>query len=536
MNVSEFLILMVEDEPDQVLFTQRALEKANLVNPLRIVSNGQQAIAYLAGKEPYADRKTNPLPSLILLDLKLPRIGGLDVLAWIRAQPKLKNIPVVVLTSSINPKDRERADQLGVSSYLCKPVDSEGLLEMMKSIGMYWMILRKNPDPSPSTPASPPEIGGMHVLVVDHDRDLLNALAEGLRRRTPSVQADGAANGEDALGLLSSNAYDAVLVDRETAGDDLAGFLGRISAARPGVPILLLAPETNQALDQPAKAGGVQRVFVKQARLKPFLDEVHEAIAGLQGPPPAEPEPAPATEAPASSSSRRSGNRCDTEILGDQVRFQKTSWELVRSAKDSQGMDQLIRAYWKPLYYFIRQKGFDNETAKDIVQGFLMDALERGTMFKADPSRGKFRTFLLAALSNFIKDWHKAASRLKRGGGQATLSLDFEGGERQYAIDVASGETPEAALNRAWAQSTLEACISELRGNPLHLQAFRLMMEGASYSEIGKKTGLGESAAKAAVFRLRQQLRDGVLRRVSRAGHETEDPDRAMADFAALLR
>jgi RNA polymerase sigma-70 factor (ECF subfamily) len=157
-------------------------------------------------------------------------------------------------------------------------------------------------------------------------------------------------------------------------------------------------------------------------------------------------------------------------------------------------------------------------------------------MFKADPSRGKFRTFLLAALSNFLKDWHKAASRLKRGGGQTTLSLDFEGGERQYAIDVASGETPEAALNRAWAQSTLEACISELRGNPLHLQAFRLMMEGASYAEIGKKTGLGESASKAAVFRLRQQLRDGVLRRVARTGQETEDPDRAMADFASLLR
>jgi RNA polymerase sigma-70 factor (ECF subfamily) len=199
-------------------------------------------------------------------------------------------------------------------------------------------------------------------------------------------------------------------------------------------------------------------------------------------------------------------------------------------------MDQLIRVYWKPLYYFIRQKGFDNETAKDIVQGFLADALERKTMFKADPARGKFRTFLLAALTNFIKDWHKSASRLKRGGGQSMLSLDFDDGERQYAIDVASGETPEAALNRAWAQSTLEACILELRGNPLHLQAFRLMMEGAGYAEIGRKTGLGESAAKAAVFRLRQQLRDGVLRRVGRSGQETGDPDRAMADFAALLR
>jgi RNA polymerase sigma factor (sigma-70 family) len=532
MNVSEFLILMVEDEPDQVLFTQRALEKANLVNPLRIVSNGQLAIAYLSGKEPYADRQANPLPSLILLDLKLPRIGGLEVLAWIRSQPKLKGIPVVVLTSSINPKDRERADQLGVSSYLCKPVDSEGLLEMMKSIGMYWMILRKNPDPCPPAAAASPELAALHVLVVDHDRDFLTALAEGLRRRTPSVQADGAASGEDALGLLSSNSYDAVLVDREAVGDDLAGFLGKVAAARSGVPIFLLAPETESALEP----SGVRRVFVKKARLKPFLDEIHEAIAALQAPTP-EPEPEPVGEAPASSSaSRRSGKRCDTEILGDQVRFQKTSWTLVRAAKEPQGMDQLIRVYWKPLYYFIRQKGFDNETAKDIVQGFLADALERGTMFKADPSRGKFRTFLLAALTNFIKDWHKAASRLKRGGGQATLSLDFDGGERQYAIDVASGETPEAALNRAWAQSTLEACISELRGNPLHLQAFRLMMEGASYSEIGKRTGLGESAAKAAVFRLRQQLKDGVLRRVARPGQETDDPERMMADFAALLR
>jgi len=182
----------------------------------------------------------------------------------------------VVLTSSINPKDRERADQLGVSSYLCKPVDSEGLLEMMKSIGMYWMILRKNPDPCPQAAAAPSELAAVHVLVVDHDRDFLTALAEGLRRRTPSVQADGAASGEDALGLLSSNSYDAVLVDRETAGDDPAVFLGKVAAARPGVPVFLLAPES----DPPLKGSGVLRVFVKKARLKPFLDEVR-ATTGM---------------------------------------------------------------------------------------------------------------------------------------------------------------------------------------------------------------------------------------------------------------
>ena len=80
----------------------------------------------------------------------------------------------------------------------------------------------------------------------------------------------------------------------------------------------------------------------------------------------------------------------DTEILGDNVRFPKTSWDLVRAATEPKGMDQLIRLYWKPLYYFVRQKGFDNETSKDMVQGFLADALERGTIAKADPSRGKF--------------------------------------------------------------------------------------------------------------------------------------------------
>jgi DNA-directed RNA polymerase specialized sigma24 family protein len=116
------------------------------------------------------------------------------------------------------------------------------------------------------------------------------------------------------------------------------------------------------------------------------------------------------------------------------------------------------------------------------------------------------------------------------------LSLDFESGERQYALEVASGGTPEETLDKSWAMSTLESCMAELRGNPAHLLAFRMIADGASYAEVGKETGLSDTAAKTAVFRLRQQLRDVLLRRINNAGLSPQDEDLAMADFASYLR
>jgi len=541
MNVSDFLILMVEDDPDQILLSKRALAKANLVNPLRVVTTGDEAIAYLSGKAPYNDRKVNPLPSLILLDLKLPKIGGLEILEWLRSQPQLKNIPVTILTASINPKDRQRADELGISAYLCKPVAPEGLLEMMKSIGMYWMILEKNRESSPTSKvASGPRTA--HVLLVDADRDCLSALTEGLHRRSPGVLSDTADDLKEGLRLTRENSYDAVVVDRESA--DGVGFITQIRSVKPGMPIFVLDAQREEAFERQALDSGATRVIAKRPRLKDFIDDLHENLSSLIPPPvpPPAPAPAPGGEPVGGESSRvpsadcRPSGRHDTEILGDNVRFAKTSWDLVRAASQSKGMDDLIRLYWKPLYYFIRQKGFDNETAKDMVQGFLADALERGTIAKADPSRGKFRTFLLAALSNFMKDWHKSSNRLKRGGGQSTLSLDFDAGERQYAFEVASGEQPETTLDRAWAQSAFDACIAELQGTPHHLQAFRMVLEGASYLEIAEAIGISESAAKTAVFRLRQQLREGVLRRMNLKGGSSSDEPLSMADFASLLR
>ncbi|HLY11960.1 MAG TPA: response regulator [Planctomycetota bacterium] len=529
MHVSDFLILMVEDEEDQVLLTKLALEKANLVNPLRIISDGESAIAYLAGKGSFSDRTANPLPSLVLLDLKLPRLGGLGVLQWIRSQPSLQNLPVVILTASINPKDRELADRLKVNSYLCKPVDSEGILDMMKSIGMYWMILRKSQDvPEPL----PDGRQGPRVLLVDADRERLSVVSEGLRRRSPALWSDLATDAGEALGLVSETFYEAVVIDRALAGEPDLGPLTELQSRRPGMRLYVLDSQNDPAFLRRTLQAGARDVVRKPADPTELVDTLHRLLAAP--PPSAELAAAEATPTPAP---RRAEHRNDTEILGDRVRFQKTSWELVKSAAKTQGMDQLIRAYWKPLYCFVRQKGFDNETSKDLIQGFLAEALERGTIAKADPGRGKFRTFLLTALTNYIKDWRKAAGRLKRGGGLAPLSLDFQDTERQYSIDIASGETPEATLNKAWAMSTLESCIQELQGRPLHLQAFRMAMNGATYAEIRKATGLSETAAKTAVFRLRQQLRDSVLRKVGdRSDATPQDEEAAMADFAALLR
>lgn len=146
MNRARSIILLAEDDPDDVLLIQRAFRKARLANPVQIVGDGEEAVAYLAGRGCYADRERYALPVLLLLDLKLPRKSGLEVLAWLRAQPGLKRLPVVVLTSSREAIDVNQAYDLGANSYLVKPVDFDALLEMVKTLGLYWIILNEQPE------------------------------------------------------------------------------------------------------------------------------------------------------------------------------------------------------------------------------------------------------------------------------------------------------------------------------------------------------------------------------------------------------
>jgi CheY-like chemotaxis protein len=145
MSVLDQTILLAEDNPDDVFLIQRAFRKANLACPMQVVEDGEAAVAYLTGQGSYIDRNFHPLPGLMLLDLKMPRKSGLEILEWVRQQPGLKRLPIVVLTSSKESTDINRAYDLGVNSYLIKPVSFDALLEMVKTLGLYWMTFNQRP-------------------------------------------------------------------------------------------------------------------------------------------------------------------------------------------------------------------------------------------------------------------------------------------------------------------------------------------------------------------------------------------------------
>lgn len=139
------IILLVEDSPDDVELIQYAFEKAGIVSPLVVISDGDQAVAFLGGHGRFADRVQHPLPAMILLDLKLPRRSGFEVLSFLRGENLTRHTPVVILSSSNQPSDIARAYEAGANSYLVKPVSRGGLLDMVRALDAYWMKLNRVP-------------------------------------------------------------------------------------------------------------------------------------------------------------------------------------------------------------------------------------------------------------------------------------------------------------------------------------------------------------------------------------------------------
>jgi two-component system, response regulator len=143
--VKKNVILLVEDNPDDEALTVRALRKSKIVNEVVVARDGVQALEYLFAEGPYAGRDVTTMPQVVLLDLKLPKLDGLEVLRRMRSDPRTKLLPVVVLTSSNEEQDRINSYGLGANSYVRKPVDFEQFVEAAKQLGLYWLVLNEPP-------------------------------------------------------------------------------------------------------------------------------------------------------------------------------------------------------------------------------------------------------------------------------------------------------------------------------------------------------------------------------------------------------
>lgn len=147
MQTKTFTVLLVEDDLNDIFLVKRAFKLASIQNPLQVATDGQEAISYLRGEGKYADRQAHPLPKLIVMDIKMPRKSGFEVLEWVKTgNSVLRRIPVVIVSSSEDPRDINRAYELGANAYMVKPVDFRAVEHLFESITHYWGLECAKPE------------------------------------------------------------------------------------------------------------------------------------------------------------------------------------------------------------------------------------------------------------------------------------------------------------------------------------------------------------------------------------------------------
>lgn len=221
--------------------------------------------------------------------------------------------------------------------------------------------------------------------------------------------------------------------------------------------------------------------------------------------------------------------------------FNTTHWSLVAAAGRSASPDSaralaaLCETYWYPLYAYVRRRGHDLHEAQDLTQEFFAGLLARRNLRAADRKRGKFRTFLLAALQNFLaNEWRKEQAQ-KRGGGKLPLSLDFAAGESRYALEPAHELTAERVFERRWALTLLDQALSKLReefsavGKSELFEALKGCLGGESatapYEQLAAQLGMTEGAVKTAASRLRRRCRELLRAEIAQTVAGPEDVD-----------
>jgi RNA polymerase sigma-70 factor (ECF subfamily) len=231
--------------------------------------------------------------------------------------------------------------------------------------------------------------------------------------------------------------------------------------------------------------------------------------------------------------------------------FVTTHWSVVFAAGHADtpraraAIETLCRTYWYPLYAYIRRRGYSPEDAQDLTQGFFIRLLERNRLGTADQRKGRFRSFLLAAMNNFLADeWDKARAQ-KRGGGVPSVPLQVEAAESRYGSESADNLSPEQAYEHHWALTLLEDVLTRLRGEyeragktELFAALNRCLVgERAAqpYSELARELGLSESAVKSAVHRLRRRYRQLLRDEIANTVESMDEVDGELAHLFTVL-
>lgn len=230
--------------------------------------------------------------------------------------------------------------------------------------------------------------------------------------------------------------------------------------------------------------------------------------------------------------------------------FATTRWSVVLAAGGDDSADArtalaaLCETYWYPLYAYIRRQGHDAQTAQDLTQGFFARLLEKRDLDGAAPERGRFRSYLLAAVKHYLANQYDQAQAQKRGGGRKILSLDFGAAEDRYRLEPADRQTPEALYLRQWALTLLERVQQQLEGearrsgNAEQFACLRNYLTGGEntpYSEAAARLGMTEGAVKTAVHRLRRRFGERLREEIAQTvPSEEQIDDEVRALFEAL--
>ena len=236
---------------------------------------------------------------------------------------------------------------------------------------------------------------------------------------------------------------------------------------------------------------------------------------------------------------------------GSTSSFRTTSWTIVLAASVDSSADPggalayLCQIYWHPVYAFIRRRGYDRDQAEDLTQGFFARLLEKHYLLDADRERGRFRSFLLTAVKHFLANEWDRANALKRGGGQAAVSIDLVEAERWYAPATIEASTPERLFERRWALSLLEQVMAKLRAEFtdagradqfdtlvgfLHREA-----EGDRYQAVAERLGVSSGALRMSVHRLRRRYRELLRAEIARTVDAADQIDDEIRFLLATL-